>query len=163
MILPLGDKQLNYRIAVVALILVAIVGLVGCAKTSKAPSERSEAAKSFEPVADAGVVYVYRRGRAVGAAGAFQIQVNGKEAGGTGPGTFFRWELKPGSYVISASSGESSAAAELKVEAGKLYFVEQNQRMGLSASRLHLDVRDEATGMKEVQGLKLLISTYVPE
>ena len=63
---------------------------------------------SFEPVDGKGVVYLYRLGRAVGAANATSIKVNSLEAGGTGPGTFFRWELKPGKYTFFASTGESS-------------------------------------------------------
>jgi hypothetical protein len=55
-----------------------------CASTSKAPSEASDAAKSFEAVEDRGVVYLYRKGKAVGAGVSTQIKVNGFDAGGTG-------------------------------------------------------------------------------
>ena len=41
----------------------------GCASVSKAPSEKSEAAKSFSAPDDRGSVFLYRTGRAVGAAG----------------------------------------------------------------------------------------------
>jgi uncharacterized protein DUF2846 len=74
----------------------------GCASTSKAPPEKSDAAKSFDKNSDLGVVYVYRPGRAVGAAVQTQIKINGQDAGGTGPGTFFRWELPPGNYKFRA-------------------------------------------------------------
>ena len=72
--------------------------------------ESSDTAKSFETVDDKGVVYLYRRGRAVGAAVATQIEI----------------------------------------EPGQLYFVEQNQRIGLSSGRVQIDIRDEATGMAAV-------------
>ncbi len=154
---------MNRKLIFVSLVVLVLLGLGGCAKTSKAPTESSDAAKGFEAVDDKGVVYLYRRGRAVGAAMATQIQINGKDAGGTGPGTFFRWELKPGTYVFSAKTDESSAAIEVEVAAGKLYFVEQNQRMGLSSGRISMDLRDESKGIAAVQGLKLLVSTYIPE
>ena len=154
---------MNRKLFLVSLVVLVLLGLAGCAKTSKAPTESSDAAKGFEAVDDKGVVYLYRRGRAVGAAMATQIQINGQDAGGTGPGTFFRWELKPGTYVFSAKTDESSAAVEVEVAAGKLYFVENNQRIGLSSGRVSLDLRDESKGISAVQGLKLLVSTYIPE
>ena len=134
----------------------------GCASTSKASSEKSDSAKEFKKVEGKGVVYLYRPGRAVGAAVSSQIKVNGQDAGGTGPGTFFRWELAPGTYVFSAKSTESSAASELDVKAGEHYFLMQNEHMGLSSGRVSLKEVDEKTGMKAVKGSKLLISSYIP-
>ncbi len=152
---------MRQKMILASLAVIVLFGLVGCAKTSKAPVEHSDAAKSFESVDDKGVVFLYRRGRAVGAAVATQVQVNGKDAGGTGPGTFFRWELEPGKYIFSANTTESSV--EVEVEAGQIYFVEQNQRIGVSSGRVQIDIRDEDTGMAAVQGLKLLVSTYIPD
>ncbi len=154
---------MRQKMILVSLAVVMLLGLLGCAKTSKAPTESSDAAKVFEAVDDKGVVYLYRRGRFVGGGVATQIKINGNDAGGTGPGTFFRWELKPGTYVFSAKTDESSAAVEVQVAAGKLYFVEQNQRMGVSSGRVQMDIRDESKGIADVQGLKLLVSTYIPE
>ncbi len=153
----------NRILGIVALIAVAIFMFSGCASTSGASTEKSEVAKQFKKVEDKGVVYLYRPGRAVGAAVSSQIKVNGQNAGGTGPGTFFRWELKPGTYVFSAASTESSAAVELDVKAGEHYFLMQNEHIGLSSGRVSLKEVDEPTGMKAVKGSKLLVSTYVPD
>lgn len=147
-----------------SLLYFSIPLLVQCASVSHAPAEDSESAKGFEALDDRAVVYLYRPGRAIGAALATQIQVNGIDAGGTGPGSFFRWELKPGKYTFSASTNESSKTAALDVEAGKLYFMEQNERLGLTqGGRVTLNVVDEAKGKKAVTGMKLLVSAYVPE
>ncbi len=145
------------------IVLLALPGLYQCAATSKAPSEQSDAAKSFDTLDDKGVVYLFRRGRAIEAATTVQVKINSLDAGGSGPGTFFRWELKPGKYAFAASTKESSAAVELDVEAGKLCFIEQIDRIGLSDLRVHLQIQDESTGKKAVPGLKLLVSSYVPE
>ncbi len=146
-------------------LLVALIApvLTNCASVSKAPSERSDAAKTFEAPADRGVVYLYRKGRAIGAALSTQIKVNGLDAGGTGPGTFFRWELRPGAYTFLASTSESSATVEVQVEAGKLHFIEQREKLGLQQGRVSLDVRDEQTGKSDVSGLSLLVSAYIPD
>jgi hypothetical protein len=146
-----------------ALLLIALPALFSCASTSKAPAELDAAAKSYSAPADKGVVYLYRLGRAVGAATTTQIRVNSVDAGGTGPGTFFTWELKPGRYTFSANTTESSQTIQLEVEAGKVYFIEQIERIGLAGGRIQLEQRDEATGKKNVSKLKMIVSSYVPE
>ena len=145
------------------LVFVSIcLGMANCASTSKASQDKSETAKSFDTIDDKGVVYMYRRGRMVGAAVPYQVKINGLDAGGSGPGTFFRWELKPGTYTFASKTGESSAVLELEVEAGKLYFIEQNGRMGLNDVRVKLDIRNEKEGKREVNACKLLVSSYIP-
>lgn len=127
---------------------VPFILLFGCAKVSKAPESSSDEAKLFNTVEDKGVVYLYRTGRVVGAAGQLIVRINGIDAGGTGPGTFFRWELKPGTYTIASSTSESSATVQVNVESGKLYFFKQTSRLGLSAGRVTLKEVDEKTGRK---------------
>ena len=143
------------------LLLIAFaLFLHNCASTSKATSEKGEEAKQFEKLADKGVVYLYRPGRAVGAAVSTQIKVNGLDAGGTGPGTFFRWELSPGIYTFSCFSTESSAVAEIDVKANEHYFLRQDERIGVTGGRVTLVKQDEKKGIEAVKKCKLLLSTY---
>jgi hypothetical protein len=144
-------------------ILSAVLMVSSCASTSQATTEKTQAAKEFKKVADKGVVYLYRPGRFVAAAVSTAIKVNGQDAGGTGPGTFFRWELKPGTYVFSAKTSESAAAVEVDVKAGEHYFVMQNEHIGLNTTRVSMKLVDEKTGTNAVSGAKLLVSSYVPE
>ncbi len=137
--------------------------LIGCATTSKAPSVKSEEAKSLSTSKTKGTVFVYRTGRAVGAAGQLSVKVNSMDAGGTGPGTFFRWDLLPGNYTFLSSTGESSAVVQLEVSAGKSYYIRQDARMGLDKGRVTMNEVDQQKGMKEVKNCKLLISSYLPE
>ena len=152
---------MSIRYLFVLAVLSALV-LQGCASTSKASSEKDSAAKEFNIPSDKGVVYVYRVGRAVGAAGTTAVQVNGRDAGAMGPGTFMRWELPADTYVFSCKTSESSATVEIDVEAGKHYFVKQNVHIGLNDSRVSMKEVDESTGKKVVSGSKLLVSTYRP-
>jgi hypothetical protein len=143
---------------------VAIIALApSCASTSKAAAEKDQEAKSFGVDEERGTVYIYRTGRMVGAAGQLQVKVNGKEAGGTGPGTYFKWDLKPGTYTFSSFTTESSAIVELNVKAGELYFLRQDARMGLSSGRVSLQEVSDSKGKSEVADCKLLVSAYVPE
>ncbi len=153
------------KILPLLLLLLALPVLTQCARTSKASKEESAAAKSFEATEDGrGTVYLYRRGRAIGAATSTQIKVNQLDAGGTGPGTFFKWSLKPGTYTFLEKTAESTATIQLDVEAGRVYFVEQIEKLGLQrGGRVKIKIVDEATGKRAVKGLKLLVSAYVPE
>jgi hypothetical protein len=142
--------------------LVSIACLAGCARTAKAPKEESAAAKTFEAPPGKGAVYLYRLGRAVGAATAIQVKINGMDAGGFGPGTFCRWELKPGKYTFHAKTAESSATVSLAVEAGKVYYIEQNLRIGLATGRVTMKTVSARTGQAGVKSKKLVVSAYVP-
>ena len=147
-----------YLLIPVALLVVLMVN--SCASTSKATEDRSLEAKKFEKHPEKGIVYLYRPGRAVGAAVSTQIKINGIDAGGTGPGTFFRWELTPGIYAFSASSTESSAVVEVDVKANEHYFIRQDERIGLNSGRVTLVVQDENTGKSGVENCRLLVSAF---
>ena len=144
----------------ISLTLFAIIMANSCASTSKATEDSTTEAKRFEKHPEKGVVYLYRPGRAVGAAASTQIRINGIDAGGTGPGTFFRWELNPDTYAFSAFTTESSTVIELDVKAGEHYFIRQDERVGLSSGRVTMVEQDEATGMACVKNCKLLVSAY---
>jgi hypothetical protein len=147
---------------IIALFTVVLFG-TGCASTSKAPESRNNEAKTFVAPDDRGSVFLYRTGRAVGAAVQIMVKVNSMDAGGTGPGTFFRWDLKPGTYTFASSTGESSAVVQLEVKAGQLYFIRQDARMGIDSGRVTMKEVDEKQGTSEVGSCKLLVSSYVPE
>ena len=152
-------KRFFWFIPLVALVYFAS----GCASTSKAPESKSNEAKSFNAPADKGTVFLYRTGRAVGAAGQLSVKVNSKDAGGTGPGTFFRWDLKPGTYTFASSTGESSAVIQLDVKAGQVYYIRQDARLGVAGGRVTMKEVSPGKGQSEVKDLKLLVSSYVPE
>ena len=137
--------------------------LFSCASTSKATVEKSEDAKIFAAPNDKGSVYLYRTGRMVGAAGQIMVKVNSFDAGGTGPGTFFKWDLKPGTYTFASSTGESSAIVQIEVKPGEMYFIRQDARLGIDKGRVTLVQVDAKKGISEVKNCKLLVSSYVPE
>ena len=144
-------------------IMVLAYFATSCASTSKAPESKSNEAKAFSASNDKGTVYLYRTGRAVGATGQLSVKVNSTDAGGTGPGTFFKWDLKPGTYTFSSSTGESSAVVQLDVKPGEVYYLRQDARMGVSSGRVTMKEVDSKKGRDEVKGCKLLLSSYVPD
>ena len=144
-------------------LIISSALFIGCASVSKAPSDKSDAAKSFVASADRGTVYLYRTGRAVGAAGQLSVKLNGQDAGGTGPGTFFKWDLKPGVYTFLSSTPESSATEQIDVRAGEVYFIRQDARLGVGNGRVTMKKVDDKKGQEEVKNCKLLVSSYIPD
>ncbi len=152
------------RIFIFSLFSFALIfALSNCASVSKAPEGKSEEAKAFNAPEGKGSVFLYRTGRFVGAAGQLNVKVNGIDAGGTGPGSFFKWDLKPGVYTFFSSTAESSATEQIDVKAGEVYFLRQDARLGLANGRVTIVKVDHKKGMEEVSQCKLLISAYVPE
>lgn len=153
-------KRINTSALLLVPILVVSIMTISCASTSKASEEKSTAAKEFKTHPEKGVVYLYRPGRALAAAVSTQIKINGIDAGGTGPGTFFRWELTPGTYAFSAFTTESSTVIEVDVKANEHYFIRQDERIGLASGRVTMVLQDEATGMSGVNNCSLLVSAF---
>ena len=152
------------KILFIALTIVAAgIVLSSCASTSKASTEKSDVAKEFAPLPDKGTVYLFRSGKVVGGGIQLQVKVNGLDAGGSGPGTFFKWDLKPGTYAFSSFTSESSAVVEIDVKAGEIYFVEQQAKLGLSDGRVSMKQVSDSKGKAAVKQCKLLVSTYRQE
>ena len=128
--------KILHKVIYSALVILAVLVLGNCASTSKAPDYQSADAKNFSVPEGKGSVYLYRTGRVVGAAGQLLVKVNGIDAGGTGPGTFFKWDLNPGTYTFFSSTGESSAVVQLDIKSGKAYFIRQDARMGTESGRV---------------------------
>ena len=155
----MNKRNITAALVFIPLMVISLM-TISCASTSKASEDKSTTAKEFEKHPEKGVVYLYRPGRAVGAAVSTQIKVNGLDAGGTGPGTFLRWELTPDIYTFSCFSTESSAVVEIDVKANEHYFLRQDERIGIAGGRVTLVEQDESTGMEAVNKCKLLVSSY---
>lgn len=151
------------RVFTLAVVSVLLVFLSGCAGTSKASESESAEAKNFTAPSGKGSVFLYRTGRAVGAAGQLKVKVNSQDAGGTGPGTFFRWDLSPGTYTFSSFTDESSAVIKIEVKADEVYYIRQDARMGINNGRVTMKKVESDKGQKEVERCQLLVSSYLPE
>lgn len=150
------------KILVLSGIILLAFLLANCAGVSKASEENSAAAKTFEPVSDKGVVFLYRPGKFVASAVQTPIKVNGQDAGGTGPGTFFRWELPPGTYTFLASTQGTSRVVELNVTAGKVYYIEQDEKIGVQDTRVTMKEVDARKAQGVIKRGNLLVSAWKP-
>lgn len=129
------------------LAIVSVVAVTGCASINKAPAQVDAESKQFKANPAVSQVYVYRN-VTLGAALSMPVTVNGKLAGNTGPNSFFKFNLPAGTHTLT-SQGDGSKLT-INTEAGKLYFVWQEVKMGVMAGGSKLQLVSEAEGKKGV-------------
>jgi hypothetical protein len=156
-VLSLFSPHLSDMKYATSLAKIAVIGsfafLYGCASVNKAPAADDAAAKAFQPKPGVAQVYVYRN-ETLGAAVSMPVTVDGKLAGSTGANTYFKFDLAPGKHRIT-SQGDGSVL-DLDAEAGKLYFVWQEVKMGLMSGGSKLQVVDSEKGRKGVAECSLI-------
>ncbi len=138
----------NSRVVAIGLLLV----LGACAPLPPHPLDSQ--AKQFRPVSDKGVIYVFRESPDFGSS-ATTISFDGLMIGTTYPGTYYRWEAAPGLRSISGVSHDTGEV-KLKVEPGKIYYVQQAVWSSRSSYVSFFNVVDEARGKAGVLGTTLL-------
>lgn len=109
-------------------------------------------ARSLSPIADQAIVYILRPGRYINPA--MQITCNGNQVGITYEQTYLFTIIAPGTYTFT-SSAENQSKLDITLEAGKIYYVEQQIKYGLAEARAHLVPVDEAKGKKFIEKCKL--------
>lgn len=134
--------------------------LIGCASAPMAVPQLDQKAKTFAPVADKAVVYIYRN-ETLGAALSMDVSIDDKSLGNTVSKSFFRVEIEPGTHKI-VSQGDKDKALDLKVEADKVYFVWQEVKMGFMSGGSQLQIVPEAKGHEGVNECTLLDSPASP-
>ncbi len=110
--------------------------------------------KKFEAIADKAVIYIVRP-RVDGLVSAPLSLSNGMIS--TQQGTYYRWEVAPGTHRIQGS-GVMTAAVIVQAEAGKIYYVEQTADGGARDGLTKMSLRriDETRGRKMVSDAQAL-------
>jgi hypothetical protein len=116
--------------------------------------QRDTDAKSFAAVADKAVVYIYRDER-IGAAIKMPLMVDNKNVADTVARSYIRLELSAGNHEI-VSKAENESNLTLSAEAGKVYYVWQEVKMGLMFARSKLQLMPEEKGQASVKKCTLL-------
>lgn len=140
------------HIAAAAIVIACLVS--GCASVNKAGRDASTQAKTFAPITDKAVVYIYRD-EILGAAIKLHVSVDGVAVGDTGPKSFLQLALPPGPHTIT-SRGEKTASLSLDTQAGQTYYVWQEVKMGMWSANSMLHKVDTAKGQDGVRECELL-------
>lgn len=136
-----------------AALLLGVSMLAGCASVPMSSPAEDAAAKQFAPVDGKSVIYVYRN-ESFGAAIKMDLDLDGKFMGTTVSKSYFRFVVDPGHHSVDSQKGTSKL--DLDTEAGKVYYVWQEVKMGMwvAGSALHLE--DAGKGQADVKECKLI-------
>lgn len=121
----------------------------GCTSVPMATAEQDAEAKKFLSVANKASIYLYRN-ETFGGAIAMPVSLDGKTMGRTGPETFFKWEVEPGTHEV-VSHTENIQKLKVDTKPGEIYYVWQEVKMGLFAADSKLHLVDEAKGQAGVK------------
>lgn len=104
-----------------------IILLTGCTSAPMALKQDTKA-KLFSPPSKRALIFIYRNGdeglSELVLPTLVTVSLNGTTLGKTSAKTFFRLNVKPGNYTIG-SIAEKAVTLNLAVEAGKIYYVQQ--------------------------------------
>lgn len=142
------------RISLAALLL-GVTMLAGCASVPMSSPADDAAAKQFAPVDGKSVIYVYRN-ETFGSAVKMDVALDGKPMGETASKTYFRFVVDPGHHSVDSQKG--TAKLDLDTEAGKVYYVWQEVKMGVWSANSALHSEDAGKGQADVKDCKLIKS-----
>src|SRR5262245_26930947 len=99
----------------------ALLVLAGCQQLPLTPEDIQ--ARKFEAVADKAVIYLVRDNPDFTDAEA-AITLGDNVRLKTNTGTYYRWEVPPGTHRIQSFGGDTGRI-DVRAERGKIYFVQQ--------------------------------------
>jgi hypothetical protein len=129
-------------------LLLCYTILPGCASVPMGDTTQDASLKKFESKSDKAVLYVYRN-ETFGAAIKMTVLLDGKLLGDTAAKTYLYSEIAPGNHQL-ISKTENDSILNFNADAGKIYYVWQEVKMGLFSARSNLQLVDEKTGQAGV-------------
>jgi hypothetical protein len=131
---------------------ISISILLSCS-TAKISTVELDKVKMLQPPSDKALVY-FVRPSSIGTAIKFGVSCDGKELGSTKGKRFIYAIVDTGMHTFVCTA-ENKSELILKTEAGKIYFIEQQVKMGIVAARTKLVRLDEVSGRKKLEVCKL--------
>jgi Protein of unknown function (DUF2846) len=141
------------RKILIGLLLSSLALVWGCASVPMGDPKMDTQYKAFSASPDKATLYVYRS-ESLGGAIKMPILLDNKLLGDTGPKTYHYKQIDPGTHKL-VSKTENDAELDLNAEAGKIYYVWQEVKMGMWAARSKLQLVDEKIGQAGVNQCKL--------
>ena len=137
--------------------LFLVVGsLLGCASVPMESPENDAKARQFNNPVDTAGLYIYRN-ESIGGAIKMDVEIDGVPIGQTAANTFLYKEVSPGKHTI-VSKTENDSTLEVDAEAGMLYYIWQEVKLGLLFARSKLQLMSKEEGQKGVNETKLAIT-----
>ncbi len=130
--------------------------ITACASVPSTQLSGKEIEAQFEVPEGKSVIYLYRKITFAGSALLVPVSLNGISKGNMGYKTYFRWEVNPGKYNISAHMAEG-AEIVIHLEKGNNYFVQAGTTFSFIQPGAELIQVDEARGLAAVRVSSLLL------
>jgi hypothetical protein len=108
--------------------------------------QRDSIAENRPPIPDSAIVYIIRPS-IVAMAVPMRLDCDSFQVGWVGIKSYLYTILPPGDHVFKAKS-ENESDLKLTLEAGKIYFINQEPRMGFAYARVKLKPLTEEEGRK---------------
>ena len=128
------------------LAVLAVAMVTGCASTRQVV-RLPDQSKTIEDPSKARI-YVLRT-TSLGCGVSMKVTDTGHLVGKTGAKGFLCWERPPGNILIK-SKAENTCTLPLRTEAGSVYYVHQQVRMGILYARNKLLLLPEQEGKKKL-------------
>jgi len=144
----------HHRRAALAVALALAAGLTACA-TATGPEFTNLASAP----ADKGRLYLYRKSALYAAGAAYRVTQDGKEVGQLFNASYLAFDLPPGQYKFGVDERGFTTVKnfDVKVEAGRNYFVEYDSSKGLLLGLGLLSgsqEKPESQALADLKGLK---------
>src|SRR5262245_258665 len=138
-----------------SLLIGLMLVLAGCQQLPLTPEDIQ--ARKFEAVPDKAVIYLVRDNPDSSEAEA-QISLGDNLRMRTYPGTYYRWEVPPGTHGIQSFGGDTGRI-RVQAERGKIYFVQQRVAGMRLAPESRFELVSESQGRAAVLRSVLLKPT----
>jgi hypothetical protein len=115
--------------------------------------EKDQVAKTLQPSDGKALVYILRPST-FGMVVRMFVRCDSVHIGSTMAHNFVYAMLDPGTHTLRSTS-ENNSTLEITVDAGKVYYVKQEVKMGFAIAETGLKLVDEKEGQKYLQKCKL--------
>jgi len=115
---------------------------------------KNSAEKKTTPVEEKATVYIIRNS-AVGLLIRMSIECDGEKIGSTKAKQYVYTVLDPGEYTFVSKGGENKASLNIELEAGEVYYIRQQVKMGIFVARTGLELMNEEAGIKALKECNL--------
>jgi hypothetical protein len=151
----LAHRSKNMNKVIIGLAVSGMLFLSGCASVPMGDETQDAALKNFTAPQEVAGLYIYRN-ESIGAGVKMEVEVDGQPLGKTAALTYLYTELPSGKHTI-VSRAENDDSLDVEVQAGKLYYIWQEVKMGFLYARNKLQLVDEPTGQAGVLATKLAV------
>lgn len=143
------------RKLIAAVALTAVLLMSGCASVPMASKDSDAKAKQFAPSqGNTANLYIYRN-EILGSAIKMTVLIDGVSVGDTVAKSYIFRTLPAGDHTVT-SKAENDNTLDITMQAGQVYFVWQEVKMGALYARSKLHLVDEATGETAVKECDLI-------